>query len=166
MLAYQLDRCSDYPALCKKCIEQGLAKIFRFSVLKTPDTTPDPDLFSSCQQFGRALLTTDGTFHTDNENKIPEPHHGIVIVNTVAHKPLTSKMAISTLAKFKDYFADWHLVSPTNSILYLTEEWVDLYRIMKGRARWQGRFHFHESGSKERLDEALRSIGATWDVAG
>ena len=161
MLAYQLDRCSDYPKLCTRCIEEGLANIFRFDFLKIANTTADPEIHSCCQQTGRILLTTDGRFHTDNARKITEPHNGIVIVNTSTHKHLTSKMVMSTLAKFKEAFDGWHLISPTNAVLFLTEEWVDLYRIVKGHDDFQKRFIFHESGWQQRLAQTLLRIGGT-----
>lgn len=158
MLDYQLDKCNNNRALCARCIEEGLARIFRFSAMEIPDNAADSDVFDSCQAQGRVLLTNDGTFHSDNASHISEPHHGIVIVSTAAHKPLTSKMVMATLAKFKAAFPLWHHIAPRNAILFLTEEWAELYRVVDGREKLQERFQFQVLGWQHSLAEWLEKL--------
>ena len=132
MIAYQLDKCTDSKRLYNGCLAEQLAIVYRFTAIQCENDTPDPVILAHCVQAGRVLLTTDSSFHYDNQQYLPQTHEGIVIVSNSINKCLTEKDFISSLAKFKAAFLNWHLTQPKNSILQITQHWVELSAIRDG----------------------------------
>ncbi|RIK82561.1 MAG: hypothetical protein DCC68_06000 [Planctomycetota bacterium] len=160
MIAYQLDKNSDSKKLARRCIDEGIVNLYRFHALGLPDTATDPEVFAACQPLGRVLLTFDGRFADQHAQQLSEQHHGIVIVGNDCQKHFTVSDGMTTLARLKSFFDQWGDIAPLNSVVHITEAWVQVCRIERGKVKVQQHLPYTNDGWQESLDRELIDNGA------
>lgn len=128
MITYQVDENTDSKRFVETCQSQGLVDVWRFP--RRLKGEPDPIVLGSVLQSGRTLLTNDRRIHLDNLDHIPERHCGILII-TKDRPPTTIRIAdvVRILSEFKARFPAWHTTSLRNSIVEISENRVEVWRI-------------------------------------
>jgi len=83
---------------------------------------------------GHTLVTTDRDIHTDHAEHFPASHAGVVIVATNSEsRTLTTRRMMQILAEFKRSFPDWHRTSLQNSVIEITENGIQVWRVTADR---------------------------------
>jgi len=132
MSIFQVDQCADSKKLVDSCAREGHAEVYRFP--KRLRGYRDPDVLNAVLPRGHTLVTTDRDIHTEYAEHFPTSHAGVVIVatNSVAGT-LTTRRVMRILAEFKRSFPDWHRVSLQNSVIEVTEDGVQVWKVAGGR---------------------------------
>ena len=154
MTSYQVDECLNSKKLVRACAEEGLVNVRRCPErLKQCD---DPVVLQDVLPSEWSLVTTDREIHFEHGEFIPAEHSGIVIVATCqSPRTLGIKDVISILRKFKAAFPDWHAVSPRNSVMEITEQSAEVWRVVDGIAQRIGLFEFNALGWQDSMRSLL-----------
>jgi hypothetical protein len=132
MSIFQVDQCADSRDFVDSCASEGLAEIRRFP--KRLRGSQDPDVLNAVLPRGHTLVTTDRHIHTEYPEHFPATHAGVVIVAISSETgTLTTRRMMRILAAFKRIFPDWHRVSLQNSVIEVTEDGVQVWRVAGGR---------------------------------
>lgn len=131
MITYQVDENTDSKHFVETCQRQGLVDVWRCP--RRLKGEPDPIVLGYVLQSGRTLLTNDRRIHLDNLVHVPERHCGILII-TKTRSPTTIRIAdvMRILSDFKSRFPAWHTTSLRNSIVEISENRVEVWRIDRG----------------------------------
>ena len=115
------------------CAEEGLVNVRRYPrrLKQCDDTVVLQDVLPS----EWTLVTTDREIHFEHAEFIPDEHSGILIIATcLSPKTLGIKDVLTILRNFKAGFPDWHSVSPRNSVIEITEQSAEIWRVVDGVA--------------------------------
>ena len=142
MINYQVDECLNSKKLVRACAEEGLVNVRRYPVrLKQCD---DSVVLQDVLPSEWTLVTTDREIHFEHSDSIPNEHSGILIVATCqSPRTLGIKDVLSILRKFKAAFPDWYAVSPRNSVIEITEQHAEVWRVVNGSVDRIGFFAFN-----------------------
>ena len=154
MISYQVDECLDSKELVRACAKEGLVNVRRYP--KRLKEYEDPDVLQSVLPSEWTLLTTDREIHFEHSEFIPDEHSGILIIATCqSPKTLRIKDVFSILGNFKAAFPDWHAVSPRNSVIEITEQSAEVWRVASGAAERIGFFEFSAMGWQDGMRRLL-----------
>jgi hypothetical protein len=154
---FQFDECIDSKTLFNSCSAQGLAKPIRFPAnLKG---TSDEQLLPSILSKPYSFLTCDSRIVRQHHLFIPALHPGIIMIaNAPGHYPsLTEKTIINILDNFKKHLPWWNTVPWKNSIVKITQQFVEISRIKSGIVEEQIKLDYSDPDFKDRLEEILTS---------
>jgi hypothetical protein len=155
MISYQVDECLNSKKLVLACAEEGLVNVRRCPRrLKQRD---DPEVLRDVLPSEWSLVTTDRVIHLEHSRFFPREHSGVLIVATSeSSRTLSIKNVLAILRKFKAAFSDWHEVSLRNSVVEITEQQAEVWRVSNGNAERIGFFEFNTGGWQDSLRSLLQ----------
>jgi hypothetical protein len=134
MTIFQLDECLDCRSLVRRCeAHREVATVYRFpGDFKTKEARQqkkqkDKIVVPHFIARGNPIVTTDLPIIEDNLDCISEPHPGFIIVSNETPTPtIRSQHIVDILGSFKQGFPDWISVSWRNSVVRLTQKWIEV----------------------------------------
>ncbi len=151
MSIFQLDECADSRHLVRACKEEGSAQVYRFpGRLKTKEAREqrkqkDASIIPEFLSGGIPFVTTDKPIIEENLSSVPFPHSGVIIISNAQPVPEVGREdIINILSTFKRAFPGWHEAKWDNSIVELTDKWIEVKRIESGDVVSLKRLSFDE----------------------
>ena len=155
MITYQVDENTDSKKFVESCRKEGLVNVRRFP--KALKGAKDPVVLQQVLLSGRTLLTNDREIHFSHLSHIPDNHCGILIIARVA-SPTTIRLTdvMRTLSVFKSQFPQWHDTSLRNSVVEITETFVQVWRIRGGCVTSSCTIQFSQNDWQPTLTKVLK----------
>ena len=168
MKSFQLDECMDQKRLVRSCAEEGLVQVARFPAeLKTAEarrsgTQKDSYVLQRFLSRDSAFLTSDRPIVEANPGFVPDRHCGIIILSNSKPTPTPSgKDFQKVLETFKLLVPDWHSLPWDNSIVTMTQDWIEVCHLENGSSQKDaflflsdpelpGQLHYHLTNNAHR----------------
>jgi hypothetical protein len=143
----------DSKRLARQCTAEGLVTFRRFP--RKLKHKKDPEMLGKILVGDCTLLTTDHEIHWENSAHIPDEHPGILIIASSAPWTITDRDIERILRKFKSVFPNWHSISIQNLVVKLTEEDIEIWKVLGGRVVSFGRVEFTRDGWQDKFQDWL-----------
>jgi hypothetical protein len=138
----QLDECIDCRQVVRSCENEGLVRTIRYPRERktrqarqqglNQDESVYPHFFSQ----GHPVLTTDQPVDDDNVEVFARPHPGVVILSSCRPDAnLTHDRLVAILSDFKRRLPGWDKAPTANSIIEITQDWVEVRCTSLGQAQ-------------------------------
>lgn len=118
----------------------------------------DISLLKYCKINEYILVTIDKKIATEHEKNLFDKHPGFVIVGFAPPitKTLTRKDFLSILGYFKINFAKWKTINNNNSIIEITQVYVNVYHVNKGKLLQDVHLKFENNQWIRMLENVLK----------
>jgi len=160
MATFQLDECLSARKLLRACAAEGVATVRPMP--RRLKGSLDPTILATFMPAMSPLLTVDAAIADEHCGDIPDHHPGIVIIANAPTVPQTMTVSIAQriLSRLKKDFREWHRTDLRNSILRVTQDGVEVSRVIDGSLQGRLVISFSELNWTEKLSEVLRENAA------
>ena len=162
MRVFQADECMNskrFEAACNSEGRGGLYRLYRFPKSFKGRSIKDPEILRHFFDRGTPIITNDEEMLSEHANAIPEEHPGLIVVafSPDCQEIISDRVSMEMLARFKSLFPAWATIPCSNSVVVITERWVEIMHKEGGGLLRDAQLEYRSQAVESLLIEVLNA---------